>query len=254
MTWLLIIISHEHSRSACNSRKEIRFITNLNIIQILMLGSLLSFPRSVIPVSTDRMAQLEPGFLSMLFPVASKFQLIYMICVDKLRLSFFRFIFTAQTLYNKFHRPGFHDESLMTQVRVSGEVWTEINRFPWIKISSLGFFSVWDKKFFTNLFAPIRIVSAWPGPNLAAIDRESSIRIKRRKFDILKLGHLKGKTEIVWNNNFQLSSVGLDDSDSILSISLIINFASCSSFHNSYACISDNLIAPCAFAEKRLKW
>ena len=38
MTWLFIIISHEHSRSACNSRKEIWFITNLNIIQILNFG------------------------------------------------------------------------------------------------------------------------------------------------------------------------------------------------------------------------
>ena len=123
----------------------------------------------------------ESRLLSMFFPVPRKFQLIYMIRVDKLRLSFSRFIFKGHALN------PITLESMTVYVQISREVL--IDRFPWIRISSLGFFSVWDKKCFTNLFAPIRIVSAWPGPNLAAIDRESSIKINRRKFDILKLGY-----------------------------------------------------------------
>ena len=121
------------------------------------------------------------------------------LCFSQSRVNFNWFIWSVSinwdwAFFDLFspRRPFYSLDSMMSHWwPKSGFPWTEINRFPWIKISSLGFFSVWDKKFLTNLFAPIRIVSAWPGPNLAAIDRESSIKIKRRKFDILKLGHLK---------------------------------------------------------------
>ena len=51
----------------------------------------------------------------MFFPVASKFQLIYMVCVDKLRLSFFAIYFRRDDPL--LYRPG----SKTAQVRVTRE-------------------------------------------------------------------------------------------------------------------------------------